>query len=126
MEDWAAVAKAINQRVAELGWPQGELAARSRVSRGIVREIQHHSAERRRSTRTLEALSTALGWDRDHLDAVLHGEPATAGDAAAPGAGPALESRIDELESQLSVMNGRIGELQSDVKSILALIRREP
>jgi hypothetical protein len=27
-----------------------------------VREIRHHTVERRRSARTLEALSIALGW----------------------------------------------------------------
>src|ERR1044072_3603594 len=71
-EDWSAVAKAINQRVNELGWRQRELAERSRVSQAIVRELQHHRVERRRSTRTLESLSVTLGWHPQHLDAVLH------------------------------------------------------
>lgn len=72
-EDWAAVAKAINERVNELGWLQRELAKRSHVSQAIVREIQHHVVERRRSPRTLESLSVTLGWRPQHLDAVLHG-----------------------------------------------------
>src|SRR5918992_3969662 len=80
-EDWAAVAKAINQRVNELGWRQRELAERSHVSQAIVREIQHHTVERRRSARTLEALSTALGWHPQHLAAVLRGRtPPEVGD----------------------------------------------
>ncbi|MGH3808877.1 MAG: helix-turn-helix domain-containing protein, partial [Pseudonocardiaceae bacterium] len=85
MEDWTAVGKAINERVNELGWRQGELAERAHVSRATVRELQHHIVERRRSARTLEALSTALGWHPRHIDAVLSGrrppeltEPATA------------------------------------------------
>ncbi len=61
-EDWAAVAKAIDMRVHELGWRQRELAERSHVSQAIVRELQHQTVERRRSARTLEALSTTLGW----------------------------------------------------------------
>ena len=73
MEDWAAVAEAINERVNELGWRQGELAERSHVSRATVREIQHHVVERRRSARTLEALSIALGWHPQHIDAMLRG-----------------------------------------------------
>src|SRR3954451_15130375 len=73
VDDWAAVAAAINQRVNELGWPQGELAERSQVSRAIVHEIQHHTVERRRSSRMLEALSITLGWTPQHLDALLHG-----------------------------------------------------
>ncbi len=72
-EDWAAVAEAINERVAELGWRQRELAERSHVSPAIVREIQRHTVERRRSPRTLESLSIALGWEPQHLDAVLNG-----------------------------------------------------
>ena len=60
-EDWAAVAAAIDARVRELGWRQRELSERAKVSHAIVREIQHHVVERRRSARTLEALSTALG-----------------------------------------------------------------
>jgi plasmid maintenance system antidote protein VapI len=73
VEDWAAVAEAINVRVNELGWRQGELAERSHVSRATVRELQHHVVERRRSARTLEALSITLGWHPHHIDAVLHG-----------------------------------------------------
>jgi ribosome-binding protein aMBF1 (putative translation factor) len=60
-EDWVAVANAIKERVNELGWRQRELAPRSHVSPAIVRELQHHTVERRRSARTLEALSVALG-----------------------------------------------------------------
>ena len=66
-EDWAAVAEAINERVAELGWRQRELAERSHVSPAIVREIQRHTVERRRSPRTLESLSIALGWNPSTL-----------------------------------------------------------
>ena len=66
-EDWAAVATAMTQRVHELGWRQRELAERSGVSQAIVRELQHHTVERRRSPRTLAALSTALGWHPSHL-----------------------------------------------------------
>ncbi|MGH3792971.1 MAG: XRE family transcriptional regulator, partial [Pseudonocardiaceae bacterium] len=70
-EDWAAVAVAINERVNELGWRQRELVERSRVSPAIVREIQRHTVERRRSPRTLESLSVTLGWHAQHLAAVL-------------------------------------------------------
>ena len=74
-EDWAAVAAAIDTRVRELGWRQRELSERAHVSHAIVREIQHHIVERRRSTRTLEALSTALGWPPSYLHSLLHGQP---------------------------------------------------
>jgi transcriptional regulator with XRE-family HTH domain len=72
-ENWAAVARAISDRVRELGWRQRELAERSHVSVAVVREIQRHTVERRRSPRTLQALSVALGWEPEHLDRVLRG-----------------------------------------------------
>ena len=72
-EDWAAVARAITQRLQELGMRQRELAERSHVSQAIVRELQHNTAQRRRSSRTLEALSVALAWHPQHLTAVLTG-----------------------------------------------------
>src|SRR3984885_8374094 len=78
-EDWAAVAQVISDRVRELGWRQRELAERSRVSAAVVREIQLHTVERRRSPRTLESLSVALGWEPGRLDSVLRGRPHRAG-----------------------------------------------
>ncbi|WP_026316684.1 helix-turn-helix domain-containing protein [Actinokineospora enzanensis] len=72
--DWAVVGLTIRTRVAELGWPPGELARRSGISPGTVREIQLHSVERRRSFRTLRSLSAALGYHPDHLDAVALGQ----------------------------------------------------
>ena len=77
--NWAVVARAINDRVRELGWRQRELAERSHVSVAVVREIQRHTVERRRSPRTLEALSVALGWEPEHLDRVLQGRARQAG-----------------------------------------------
>jgi transcriptional regulator with XRE-family HTH domain len=57
----------------ELGWSQRELARRSQVAQAIIREIQHHVVERRRSPRTLQAISSALGWGLDHLTSILQG-----------------------------------------------------
>ncbi len=92
-EDWAAVARAINQRMTELGLRQRELIERSRVSKTAVREIQHNTAQRRRSARTLEALSVALAWHPQHLAAVLEGrrppqvgDPVVVSDHDVPGA----------------------------------------
>jgi transcriptional regulator with XRE-family HTH domain len=70
-EDWSAVAQAISNRMAELGISQRELIERSHLSKAIVREIQHDVVRRRRSARTLEALSTALDWHAGYLAAVL-------------------------------------------------------
>ncbi|QUF07057.1 hypothetical protein KCV87_14040 [Actinosynnema pretiosum subsp. pretiosum] len=73
-EDWSAVAKAVNARAAELALKQRELATRSGVSLAIVRELQQGKIQRRRNPRTLEALSVALDWHPQHLNALLRGQ----------------------------------------------------
>jgi transcriptional regulator with XRE-family HTH domain len=100
-EDWAAVAEAINERVTELGWRQRELAERSHVSRAIVREIQRHTVERRRSPRTLESLSITLGWEPQHLDAVLRGGLLAPGKPV-NGSRETTSSRLDAIERHLA------------------------
>lgn len=118
-EDWSAVAKAINQRLTELGWRQRELAQRSNVSLAIVREVQHNTAQRRRSPRTLESLSVALGWHPHHLGAVLHGrtppdvnEPVTTGEES-------LWSRLDTIEHRLDGITERLDSLRTDLAGVL-------
>jgi hypothetical protein len=74
-KSWAAVAKAINQRMIELDLTQFTLIERSRLSKAAVYEIQHNVVQRRRSPRTLEALSVALDWHPQHLAAVLERRP---------------------------------------------------
>ncbi|MFC3898565.1 XRE family transcriptional regulator [Lentzea rhizosphaerae] len=119
-EDWAAVAKAINQRVDELGLRQKELAERSHVSLAIVREIQHNLVERRRSPRTLESLSTALGWHPLHLDAVLRGRtPPEVGDPVVDLA-DTLWTRMDRVEERLEDITDRLDALKSDVASVMS------
>lgn len=125
-EDWAAVAKAINERVNELGWRQRELADRSHVSQAIVREIQHHIVERRRSPRTLESLSTALGWHPLHLDAVLHGRRPPGEDEPVTGSDDALRSRLDALDQRLSEIADRLDDLQSGVETVIEHVRPKP
>ncbi|GAA3629322.1 MULTISPECIES: helix-turn-helix domain-containing protein [Lentzea] len=121
-EDWAAVAKAINQRVDELGLRQKELAERSHVSLAIVREIQHNLVERRRSPRTLESLSTALGWHPLHLDAVLRGRtPPEVGDPVVDLA-DTLWTRMDRVEERLEDITDRLDALKSDIASVMGQV----
>src|ERR1700744_6553718 len=98
-DDWAGVAQAVSARARERGWRQRELAERSRVSAAVVREIQLHTVERRRSPRTLESLSVALGWAPGRLDSVLRGHTrhdGVGGQVTADAA--ALWSRLDEID----------------------------
>jgi transcriptional regulator with XRE-family HTH domain len=114
-EDWAAVANAIKERVNELGWRQRELAQRSHVSQAIVRELQHHTVERRRSARTLEALSVTLGWHPQHLVAVLHGrtppepgEPLSDNDVTVSSRLDIIDERLSEITDLLHQMNANL------------------
>jgi len=121
-EDWAAVAKAINERVTELGWRQRELAERSHVSPAVVREIQRHTVERRRSPRTLESLSVALGWHPQHLDAVLNGRPVPATESVT-ASGEMVLSRLDAVEQRLIHMTQVLNDLKTDVNTVLEHVR---
>ena len=122
-EDWAAVAKAINERVNELGWLQRELAKRSHVSQAIVREIQHHVVERRRSPRTLESLSMALGWHPQHLDAVLHGRKPPGLDEPVTDSGDTMWTRLEAIEQRMGEITERLDDLKTDLTTVIEYVR---
>jgi transcriptional regulator with XRE-family HTH domain len=121
-EDWVAVANAIKERVNELGWRQRELAQRSHVSQAIVRELQHHTVERRRSARTLEALSVALGWHPQHLAAVLHGRtPPELGDPISDN-NRTVSSRLDAIDERLSEMTELLHAINANLATVISQI----
>lgn len=121
--DWAAVAEAINGRMAELGLRQRQLIERSRVSKAVVSELMRNVAPRRRSARTLEALSVALDWHPDHLAAVLaNEEPSPVG---APVHRPEdVPARLAAIERQLRDINARIDDMRSASDEQFAEIRK--
>jgi transcriptional regulator with XRE-family HTH domain len=124
--DWAAVATAINERMAELGLSQGEVIERSRLSKQTVGEIQHNTKQRRRSARTLEALSGALDWHPSHLAAVLdgqeppkRGEPFVRSTDDIPGRLDAIEYRLDKIVEQariITAIESRLSTLSDDIE----------
>jgi hypothetical protein len=123
-EDWAAVAQVISDRVRELGWRQRELAERSRVSAAVVREIQLHTVERRRSPRTLESLSVALGWEPGRLDSVLRGSKQQAESTAGATADvAALWSRLDAIEERLDEIAKLVSGLKTDIAAVIEHVR---
>ncbi len=126
-EDWAAVSLAINERMTALGLTQRELVERSQVSKAMVMEIRSNVAQRRRSTRTLEALSLALDWHPQHLEAVLRGqrtpdagEPVIRSDDTA-GRLAAIEYRLEEISEQLD----GIKDLSDQLNEISRKVERE-
>jgi transcriptional regulator with XRE-family HTH domain len=121
-QNWAAVARAISDRTRELGWRQRELAERSHVSVAVVREIQRHTVERRRSRRTLEALSVALGWEPEHLDGVLNGRAQQHGRPIAPD-DAAVWSRLDSVDHRLDEIVKLLTELRSDLATVIDHVR---
>jgi hypothetical protein len=124
-EDWAAVAKAINERVNALGWRQRELAERSHVSQAIVRELQHHTVERRRSPRTLESLSVTLGWHPQHLDAVLDGRTPLQPDEPVHEYGDTVHARLDALDQRLREITDRLDDLKSGLTTVIKHVRAD-
>ncbi|WP_330270419.1 transcriptional regulator [Lentzea sp. NBC_00516] len=112
-DDWGAVARAINQRMTELGMNQRELTERSQVSKAIVGELQNNTVQRRRSDRTLEALSVALDWHPNHLGAVLGGRiPPQVGEPVA---------RDDDVLGRLAVIEHQLREITAALGGIDAL-----
>ena len=125
-EDWAAVANAINERVNELGWRQRELAQRSHVSQAIVRELQHHTVERRRSARTLEALSVTLGWHPQHLVAVLRGRtPPDPGEPISDN-DMTVSSRLDTIDERLTEITDLLHQMNANLVTIISQERTGP
>jgi transcriptional regulator with XRE-family HTH domain len=117
-ENWAAVAEAVSGRVRELGWRQRELAERSHVSVAVVREIQRHTVERRRSPRTLQALSVALGWEREYLHRVLKGRSQQPRGHIAPDLA-AVWSRLDSFDLRLAEISKLLTELKSEIATVI-------
>ena len=118
-DDWSAVAKAINERMTELGLNQRELAQRAHVALSIVRELRHHTVERRRSGRTLEALSTALGWHPRHLAAVLLGHtPPEPGDPI-DYTGDGVPARLAAIEDRLNQIADRLDQMNTNLKTVI-------
>lgn len=128
-EDWTAVARAINERMSELGLTQRELVQRSHVSKAIVREIQHNTVQRRRSDRTLEALSIALDLHPGYLAAVLAsrptpklGEPLVRSGDDVPGRLALIEHQLREITERLNDVDNireRLDEISSDIATVL-------
>ena len=116
-EDWSAVAQAIGNRMTELGISQRELVKRSQLSKAIVREVQHNVVQRRRSERTLEALSIALDWHPGHLAAVLLGR-------TPPKAGEPHVRSDDDISGRLAAIEHHLRELNDKVNGIAEISRQ--
>jgi hypothetical protein len=127
-DDWSAVARAISERMTELGLNQREVAERAQVALSIVRELRHNTVQRRRAGRTLEALSVALGWHPRHLAAVLVGHRPPAPGDPIDYAGDGVPARLAAIEDRLSQIAERLDELNANLTAVINRARpnREP
>ncbi|RAY16370.1 XRE family transcriptional regulator [Actinomadura craniellae] len=108
MGDWAAVARAVNERMQERGITQRELAERSGISPATLRQIQQ-GMDRQRSRATLAAISRALGFSEDHLRRVSMG-----GRASEPSGtdAPVLEG----LRAELADLRQRVEDIETRLR----------
>jgi transcriptional regulator with XRE-family HTH domain len=106
-KDWDAVAEAIRARLVEIDMTQADLAARAGVALMTVRELQHNLQQRRRSPRTLAAISEALGWPADQLARILEGEPADDPDAEDP-----VLAEFDAVREDLTAIVRRLDAIE--------------
>lgn len=113
MNDWAAVARVVNERMAERGITQRELADASGVSVATVRQVQQGEV-RRRSTVTLGALSRALGYPDDYLRRIaLGGAGDTPNGAADPAVVAELRAEVEDLRQRVAAIESRLEPSQS-------------
>jgi transcriptional regulator with XRE-family HTH domain len=97
VENWWAIAESIARLRDERGWTQSELSARSGVSVATIRNTER--AIGRRSRRTMQDLSRALGMPKDYLSEILTGrQPAGTADQVPSEPGPhACAGVLDDI-----------------------------
>jgi len=100
---WTDVAKVVNDRMAERGITQRELAERSGVSVATLRKIQG-GGEQQRTRATLANVSRALGLPDDYLWRVSQGDKPTA-------TGP--DEGLSEVRAELADLARRVEVLES-------------
>jgi DNA-binding Xre family transcriptional regulator len=112
-EDWAAVAAALNARMARDRVTQTELAHRADLSVATLRSLQHATG-RRATDATLAAVCRALGWPDQHLLHVLLGEtPPTPVDQPPPAPLP-RESANATAREIVAILR----RMESDIETI--------
>jgi transcriptional regulator with XRE-family HTH domain len=109
-DNWAAVAEAIRNRIAELGITQKELVAQSGVSESTIRQLQNNYGPRRRNRHTLEDISKGLRWPGDHLSRVLD----EAGTGSPSETADSLPAEVAELRRRVADLTSRVETLERD------------
>lgn len=106
-KDWAAVAEAITARMDERGVSQKDLAATSGVSVAWLRRLQK-AEPGDRGAPLLAAVSTALGWPPNHLNAIALGDDSRGSDPVSD-----LREEIAAVRATLADVQERLDHLES-------------
>jgi transcriptional regulator with XRE-family HTH domain len=114
-EDWAAVAAAVNQRMAQLRIGQQDLAGRSGVSVSTLRQVQH-GAGRRVQNKTLAAIARALDWPDEHLADVLLARTAPTTDTGAEDDSTPVLAALHELAEGMREISQRLAAVERAVR----------
>jgi hypothetical protein len=115
-EDWAAVGRAVRERMLRLQISLAPLARETGLAETIIRYIDKPASRHNRST--LVALSAVLGWRYDHLTNILHGEP----DKNDPVPSSAEAHFENLLHAEVGPVKAEIGTLEHAVRAMDAKI----
>lgn len=102
---WAAVADAINGRMAELGWLQKDLERESQVSVATLRDLQRGVKTSYRPD-SLAKVSRALGWPSNALWRVAQGD----------GLPAEVTSNDDDLLEELDAISRRLASVRRRIE----------
>lgn len=121
-QDWDAVAKAISDRIAELGIRQRDLADRANVGLSTVQELVNNWKPRKRNPKTLAAISEALGWPPGKIQAVADGRPDELSEPSASSLAAHSRDVVQAVEALLQKLGGaspaeELGKLHDAGKS---------
>ena len=109
--DWAAVDRAVTERLSELRMSLSYLARETGLSQTTIRYIG--TPTRKHNKSTLVALSSVLGWRHDYLLNILFGNPEK--NIRKPGESP-LEAYFENL------LHAEVGPIREEVAELVKTV----
>jgi hypothetical protein len=112
--DWAAVDRAVTERLSELHMSLSYLARETGLSQTTIRYLGTPNKKHNKST--LVAISAILGWRHDHLINVLRGQPEK--NILGPGSSPVEAYFQNLLSAEVGPMREQVAELTKTVNGM--------